>query len=227
MVNGLQHTTLALTWSNGWLDRPDSINQLVLSCPSTSLFSPECIIQPALAEKWPTLYLMNARKWRLRVSCLKRKGLFDPVRLLSYKNQNLAEAQNLVLNVSILVMYPCLSQGKWVSPLVNFQHKFDSVVGGGALDQWKTNYTYGFLKQKFKHNLSELDSSFDNEAESPLPRFIVIESTSSPITNLFLFITEKVISSNLMLISVKKIFLNETLLVELEKKICGFPAENY
>ena len=81
---------------------------------------------------------------------VKRKGLFDPVRLLSYKNQNLAEAQNLALNMSILVMYPHLNQSDWVSSLVHSQCKLDSIVGGGAKDQQITNYTHGFLKQKIQ-----------------------------------------------------------------------------
>ena len=62
----------------------------------------------------------------------KGKDFFGSVRLLSYKNQNLAEAQNLALYISMLVMYPCLNQGEWVSPLEHPQHKLDSVVGGGA-----------------------------------------------------------------------------------------------
>ena len=96
------------------------------------LFSPECIIQSALAEKCPIYYLIGARRRGLRVSCVERKGIFDPVKLLSYKNQNLVEAQNLALNTSILVMYPHLEQGEWVSLLVHSQHKSDSVVGGEA-----------------------------------------------------------------------------------------------
>ena len=55
------------------------------------------------------------------------KGLFDPVRL-SYIKQNLAEIQNLALRMSILVLFPHLSQGEWVHSLL----KLDSVVGGGA-----------------------------------------------------------------------------------------------
>ena len=79
-----------------------------------------------------------------------------------------------------------------------------------------------FSDTKFKRILSELDSFLDEEVELSFPRFIVIESTSSLITNLSPFMIEKVISSNLTPISVKKINKNETLLVEVEKKkICG------
>ena len=38
VVNGLQHTTLGLTWSDRQSDRPEPINQLVLLCPSTCMF---------------------------------------------------------------------------------------------------------------------------------------------------------------------------------------------
>ena len=164
------------------------------------LFSPKCIIQSALVKKCLTLYLMSARRWRLRVTCIKRKGLFGPVRLLSYKNQNLTEAQNLALSMSTLIMYPHLNQGKWVSLLVQV----------GLCSRWwsigeKQIIHMAFSnKKKFKWNPSELDSSLANEAESPFPSFIVIESTSLPITNLSLFIIEKVIPSNLTLIPVKK-----------------------
>ena len=72
--------------------------------------------------------------------------------------------------------------------------------------------------KKFKQNLSELDSSLDNEAESPFPSFIVIESTSSPFTNLSTFIIENVISSNLTLTSVKKKFLKRNSAREKKKK---------
>ena len=67
-----------------------------------------------------------------RLNCAERRGLLTTVRLLSDKNQNLAEAQNLAFNRSILVLYPCLNPNKWVFPLVYSQHKLDSVVGDGV-----------------------------------------------------------------------------------------------
>ena len=61
-----------------------------------------------------------------------------------------------------------------------------------------------FSNQKFKCNLNKLDSS-DNETEAPFPRFIIIiESYSAPITDLSPFIIEKVISTNLTPINIKK-----------------------
>ena len=36
------------------------------------------------------------------------------------------------LDMSILVMNPCLSQGEWFSPQAYSQHKLNSVVGSGA-----------------------------------------------------------------------------------------------
>ena len=73
-----------------------------------------------------------------------------------------------------------------------------------------------FSNKKFKLNFNKLDSS-DNETEALFPRFIIIESNSASITNLSPFIIEKVISTNLTPITVKKLK-NETLLVEVEKR---------
>ena len=57
----------------------------------------------------------------------------DVLTLLDYsdKNQNLAEPQNLALNMNILILYLRLNQSEWVSPLVHCQHKLGSVVDGG------------------------------------------------------------------------------------------------
>ncbi len=51
--------------------------------------------------------------------------------------------------------------------------------------------------KKLKRNLRETDS--EDEVESSFPRFIFIESKSSPITSLSPFIIKKVISSNITL----------------------------
>ena len=67
------NTPLALTWSEGQLDRPNPINRQVLSCPHARLFFPKFIIQSALAEQCPTFYLIGARRRGLRVNCVKRK----------------------------------------------------------------------------------------------------------------------------------------------------------
>ena len=64
--------------------------------------------------------------------------------------------------------------------------------------------------KKLKQTLTETDSDYD--IETPFPRFIIIESTEKPITNLAPFIIEKVISSNLTPIAVKRPK-NQTLLV--------------
>ena len=70
-----------------------------------------------------------------------------------------------------------------------------------------------FSNKKFKRSFIDTDNS-DNDIEVPFPRFIVIESTETPITQLSPFIIEKDISSNLTPINVKK----QTLLVEVAKK---------
>ena len=113
-----EHTPL-LSLTGGQIGPIRSIGGSSHGLAHTCLFSPKLIIKSALAEQCPTFYLIGVRKWGLRVNCVQRKGLFDPVRL-SYKNQNLAEAQNLALNISILVLYPHLSQGEWVFPFGSF-----------------------------------------------------------------------------------------------------------
>ena len=57
-------------------------------------------------------------------------------------------------------------------------------------------------KKKLKQTLTDTDS--DNETEACFPRFIIIESTEIPITNLSPFVIEKLISSNIKPITVKK-----------------------
>ena len=57
----------------------------------------------------------------------------------------------------------------------------------------------------------------DYEGVASFPRFIIIESTEMPITNLSLFLIEKVISSNMTHVHVKKLK-NQTLLFEVDKR---------
>ena len=143
-------------------------------CPSTNLFSPEYIIPSALVEQCPALYVIYARRRGLRVNCIKRKGLLT---LLDgvIKTEFGRGSKSLLL---IRVYWYCIP----ISTKANMA---------------------SFSNKKFKRNLNELDSS-DNETEVPFPRLIIIESNSAPITNLSPFIIEKVISTNLTPISVKK-----------------------
>ena len=53
----------------------------------------------------------------------------------------MARAQKTTLSLSILVVYPCLNQGEWVSSLVHSQHKLHSVMAGEAQNQRKINVT--------------------------------------------------------------------------------------
>ena len=73
-----------------------------------------------------------------------------------------------------------------------------------------------FSNKKFKRSFIDTDNS-DDDIEMCFPRFIVIESRETPITQLSPFIIEKVISSYLTPIYVKKLK-NQTLLVEVTKK---------
>ena len=65
-------------------------------------------------------------------------------------------------------MYPRLSQGEWVSPLVYSQHKLDSVVV-----EHRTNEKHTPIMASFKKSKRYLS---DSETESDFPRFIIIES---------------------------------------------------
>ena len=123
---------------------PDPINRLVPTCPSTCgfffFYFPDRIIQSALVELFdlllrnyfqPFFFSICARRRGLRVICAA-VGLMTAVSLLFFKKHNLAEAQNHTLCMSILVLYPGLSQGEWVAPLVHSLLKLESMVAGGA-----------------------------------------------------------------------------------------------
>ena len=101
---------------------PDPINRLVPTCPSTCvvLFFFTFPIVSYNLLLWNTsiyfcgaisnpLFSICARRRGLRVNCAE-VGLMTAVRLF-YKKHNLAEAQNHTLCMSILVLYPRLSQG--------------------------------------------------------------------------------------------------------------------
>ena len=69
--------------------------------------------------------------------------------------------------------------------------------------------------KKLKRTLTETESDYEGVAS--FPRFIIIESTETPITNFSPFLIEKVISSNMTPVHVKKLK-NQTLLVEVDKR---------
>ena len=142
---------------------------------------------------------------------------------LHWENRNLTTAENLklvmarkpTLSSSVLVVYPRLNQGEWVSPSVHSQHKLDSVVGGGLQGQWKIYSTCGVFNSKNKRNLSEPDS--ENET-ADFSRFIVIESSDevSP-AKPSSFLIEKVIKQGYTEKNVKKTR-NRNLLVEVDSQ---------
>ena len=89
-------------------------------------------------------------------------------------------------------MYPCLSQGEWVSLLAYFQHKLDSAVGGWWLTNEKHTPIMAASFKKSKRYLSDSNS----ETESDFPRFIIIESLQdTKLDQLSTFLIEKIISS--------------------------------
>ena len=108
-------------------------------------------------------------------------------------------------------MYPYFNQGKWVSPLTYSQLKFDSVVGGGAYDQWMINPKYGFFKTK---------KNFLNHKSQ---QYIVIESMEeTPLNKLSPFLIEKVIINGANPKSIR----NGNLLVKVTEKTCWQSTKN-
>ena len=166
VVNDLQHTTLALTWSDGRSDRPDPISRLFMSSPSTYVLSQRSFKSALGANSQP-----------LSVSCWKVMAEGQ----LSWENRNLTSAEDLKLatarkltfSSSILVAYPCLNKGEWVSPLAHSHRSWTPWRVEERRASEKYTVSMVSLNKKKKRNLSESDS--DNEA-ADFPRFIVIES---------------------------------------------------
>ena len=125
-------------------------------------------------------------------------------------------AQNHTLCMSVLVLYLRLSQGEWVAPVVHSLLKLESMVAGGASDQWITITNHGFFFIKKTETYHD-GNWIGLRRCGKFPRFMIIESTETPITNLSPFLIEKVIPSNMTLLHVKKIK-NQTLLVEVDKR---------
>ena len=125
----------------------------------------------------------------------------------------LATARKPTLNSSILVAYPRLNQGVWVTPLVHSQNKLNSVVGGGVQGQRKYTAYMASSNKKSKQNLSESES--ETEA-ADFPRFIVIESLEEVCLAKFSpFLIEKVISTRASPKTVKKT-IKDNLLVRVD-----------
>ena len=80
VVNGLQHTTSALTWSDNWLDRPNPINQLVLA----PTFIPTILLNLHL-QQVPNPYFLGARKWWLRINCVERIEIWPVLRTWNWQ----------------------------------------------------------------------------------------------------------------------------------------------
>ena len=78
--------------------------------------------------------------------------------LTNAENLKLATARKPTLNPSILVAYPRLNHGEWVTPLVYSQHKLDSSVEGGAQIHCYWIFGGGLLSQilAFKHRKSNI-----------------------------------------------------------------------
>ena len=96
MVNGLQHTTLALTWSDG-----GPIRSIGWSCQALApIYFFLTVVLNLHLQQVPNTYQLVARRRWLRVSCVKNRYL------TSAENLKLATARKPTLNLSILVAYP-------------------------------------------------------------------------------------------------------------------------
>ena len=112
-------------------------------------------------QQVPEPYLLGARRRWLKVNCVENRNL------TSAETMKLATARKPTFNSSILVTYPRLNQGEWVTPLVHSQHKLDSVVAGGAQGQWKIYSIYGVFKQKNLNETSQNQTRRMRQQTSP------------------------------------------------------------
>ena len=141
----LQYNSFVLIWLDGRSGRPNLINRQVTSSPITYMCSLDRILQFALAaNSQPFL------SYRFLKAIAEGQLLRQNMTLTTLYGNKYCLGKNGALNstssLSILVLYPRLNQGEWVSSLVNSQHSFDSVVDGGVQNLWRTNITSGFFK---------------------------------------------------------------------------------
>ena len=119
--------------------------------------------------------------WGLRVNCVKRKELFNLVRL-SYKKNRIWQRFEILL--LIRVYWYCIPVSAKMNGFSPWFIPFSSWTPWWVVEHWTSEKCITdmapFSNKKFKRNLNESDSS-DNETEAPLPRFIIIESNSAPI----------------------------------------------
>ena len=115
------------------------------------------------------------------------------------ENLKLAMAWKPTLSLSILVVYPHLNQGEWISLLVHSWHKLDSMVGDGAKGQWNIYCIYDVFKKKKKKTKQNWSDSDSKGETADFPRFIVIGSLEEACLAKFSpFLIEKVISTKLL-----------------------------
>ena len=95
VVNDLQHTTLAFTCSGGRLDRPDPLNRLVMSSPSTNMFYfDRTVLLNLHLQQVLNPYILGARRGWLRVNCIERIGISPKLRTWNWQRlENLPSAR--------------------------------------------------------------------------------------------------------------------------------------
>ena len=166
-VNGLQHTTLALTWSDSRSDRPDPMNRLVMSSPSTYMFYPDRTFKSTL-QQIPNPYLLDARRRWLRVNFVERIQLWPVLRVWNWQRLGNRPSTRVYWS-HIPVSTKANGLPPWFIPNTSWTPLW---VAERRASEKYTAYMASSNK-KTKRNLSESDS--ENDA-AEFPKSIVIES---------------------------------------------------
>ena len=115
-------------WSDEQLDRPDPINQLVLSCPSTCVsFLSNVLFNLYLQNNSQLFYLIRARRWGLKVNYVDSKGVLTAVKLYGIKTKISRGSE-----FQSWYEYTVSTRANGFLYLAYSQHKLDPMVGGGA-----------------------------------------------------------------------------------------------
>ena len=130
VVNGLQHTTLALTWSDVQSDRPNLISQLVWSCPSTYVYFLQNILSSLLSQNNShpfILYVLEGRGWG---SIVLKGRVFWPLLDCSVIKTRIWQRPRFLLLTWVYWYYiPVSTKANEFPLLVYSQHKLDSCGG--------------------------------------------------------------------------------------------------
>ena len=104
-VNDLQHAILALTWSDGFSNRPNSIIWLVMSSPITYIFYPDHTFNSTLAASCQPLLIRSYKT--------------VPESQLRWEKRNFTSAENLKLATEAYPQLECTGRVSPVSTKAN------------------------------------------------------------------------------------------------------------